>query len=468
MNGSFTIEQWLNLARVNSGSIVRDMQTSGILTETLHEYLDGKLPEWYGVTDVVNPVRKYYDVKHPEIVDPPELAARYEHGNVVQDAAFHWFSAMPGFEGREVEATGNDIGITGLRGRMDFVFSNHIVEFKTTTHGIFTPADILEKNPQDLEQLVTYALLTQRTDEDHFLVYSSEDYENSFRAFTVNVTGDDFARHLRDRLDSLRNAIEHDNPSGLAKCRYYEFGCKFRESGTCNCDELKPLDNDALNRSVRLSRNEELEKELEQKKKSASEVQAHKFTIWDLLTPRKAYLRELGILEESEEGMDPEDKEIRRKTGNAIFNSPLYVQRREVSMNGYSLGQTTMLSIQATDSEGNSLATRLYPSTDRIFNRDPAELSSDSISPYHLLRLAMICSLSGSNIGYLLMGFKDDGKRIESYRVTFRNLTEVRKRMNDRITELESSVAGKDPAGLPVCPRFLVESCGDSCLCKTS
>lgn len=444
-----------------------DDQTSNVMIKTLMDYKDGKKPEYYGVTDLVNPVRKYFEIMHPEVQDPPELQAKYDHGNSVQDSAFHWFSTFPGFEGREIEATGNSVGITGLRGRMDFVFSGHIVEFKTTAHGIFTSDDVFDKNPQDLEQLVTYVLLTHSTDREHFLVYSSEDYENSFRAFTVSVKDEEFLQILKKRMDSFRDAIDRKDPSSLSRCRYFGFGCKFQESGTCSCSDIQPMDNTVLKRSVELSRNEELESELEQKKESIPEVEMHHLSLWDLLTPRKAYLRELGLLEDSGEDMDQESGEVRRQTANAIYSSPFYVQRRELSINGHSLGYATMLSIETPDPDGNRKVTRLYPSTDRIFNREPAELSSDSISPYHLLRLAMICSVSGSNVGYLVLGFRNDSKRISSYRVTFKNLPEVRKRMSDRIMELESSIANRYPGNLPECPHFLFESCGNNCLCKS-
>lgn len=444
-----------------------DIGVSKELMNKVHEYNEGNFIEYYGVTDVVNPVRKYYDVKHPEIIDPPELVEKYSHGNRIQDIALKWFKSFPGFIDREVGITGKDAGINNLRGRMDFLYSDHIVEFKTTSHGIFSEKEILEKNPQDLEQLVIYALLTKKLDGKHDLVYFSNEFDNKFRSFSVNVKNNSFLNEIRHRLDSLINAIETDDPSNLGRCRYFDFGCKFRESGTCNCSNLNPIKLDDLTSSITIKRNEEMETELEKKMKDPANAETRNFSIWDLQTPRKAYLKELGLLEETEIPVDEESEKARIQTYGALSNSSYYAERRDLFLRDTFMGHVNMLSIPSEDSEGKTF-NRMYPAIDRIYGYDPVQLSSENISPYHLLRLAMVCSLSASNIGYLIMGFKKDPDRIDSYRITYRNLSEIRERMEERIQQLNASIDSRDPKGLPECPTFLWDSCGKNCLCKTT
>lgn len=467
-NVPFTIEQWLNLARSCTVSVKADEETSASLSGVMKAAVEGRLPVWYGVTDLVNPARKYYESRFPEIPDDPELMAKFRHGNAIHDLAYAWFRGLPGTVFREVEVTGDGIGITGLKGRLDFSLSSSIVEFKTTTHEIYTGDDVLGKNPQDLEQLVTYALLTSRTGEHHYLVYHSEDYENSFRVFDVNIGGkDQLEGMLKDRMNMLRTAMDHDETGTLGRCRYYDFGCKFQAAGVCGCSGLEPLSTDVLRENVNISRNRELETELSEQKKRTSFMRNDSYSLWDLLTPRKAYLRKVMQIEGGEE-MDSDTGEIIRHSGNAVFNSPYYAERREMLFKGYSLGYATMISVGNPGQEPGSdmPASRIYPSTVRINRNDPAKLTADTLSPYYLLRLSMICAISGSDTGYLLVGFNIARDQLKCFRVSFRNLGEIRSRMEGRLEELKEAFETEESGRLPECPSFLVDSCGQGCLCR--
>lgn len=463
-NLSYTVEQWLNLARSCTVSVEPDGETSAVLSDAMKKSVEGSLPVWYGVTDLVNPARKYYDVKHPEVPDDPELTEKFRHGNRIHDLAYRWFRGLPGAVFREVEVTGEDLGISGLKGRLDFSLQNNIVEFKTTTHGIFSENDVIEKNPQDLEQLVAYSLLTAREREEHFLVYHSGDFEGSFRVFNVGLRNPDaLAEVVKQRMLGLRHAIESDDPTSLGRCRYFGYGCKFQSNGVCSCESLAPLDTEYLREGVTIRRNREMEQALREQEAKASEDTHTGFSLWDLVTPRKAYLRARGMLE-IEETQDDDTGDIMKHSKNAEFNSPFYAERRELLFRGFSLGYVTMLSVVQKKEDGSE-TTRIYPSTVRINHNDPSKFSADSISPYYLLRLAMICSIAGSDTGYLVVGFNAEKGMLKSYRITFRNLAEIRSGIEDRISELERSIGRHSPESLPECPRFLHSSCGTSCLC---
>ena len=446
--------------------ITKDEVVSKMLTDLSKAALDGHLPVWYGVTDIVNPTHKYYELKYPEIPDDLVTLERFREGNETQDMAFKWFKGINGTVQREVEVDGKSVGISGLRGRLDFLLVDNIVEFKTTHHGIFETNDAITKNPQDLEQLCTYALLSLRTANTHYLVYFSEDYEKSFRVFDVHIQNPEkFINLIWNRLNILRDSVKKDDPTGFGRCRYFDFGCKFRANNVCKCQHLEPYDSAFLRENVSLIRNSDLEEALYQQKKGAQSEKSQSFSLWDLVTPRKAYLKRMKLLSEEVEELDQDNAKIMKRTGIAIMNSESYVERRALNLRRYLLGSTTMLSLQS-NMEDDSSPTRLFPSVIRVYQNPPSNLNINSISPYYLLRLAMVCSLVGSNVGYLVIGFKEEKEKVDCYRIRFSGINGFKSQIENRLIELDTSLENKNPSSLPLCPNFLIGSCGNNCLCK--
>jgi hypothetical protein len=154
-----------------------------------------------------------------------------------------------------------------------------------------------------------------------------------------------------------------------------------------------------------------------------------------------------------------------KRAGVAILNSGSYVERRELRLRRFLLGSTIMLSLRS-DIGDDSSATRLYPSATRVYQNPSANLNANSISPYYLVRLAMICSLAGSDTGYLVVAFRAEREKVDCYRVRFSRLGEFKAQIERMLRELSYALEKKDSNVLPLCPSFLVGNCGINCLCK--
>ena len=424
---------------------------------------------WFGVTDLVNPARKYYEVKFPAVPEDAEVMEKFRHGNSIHEMMFNWIRHFAPQAVREEEVNGEMSGLPEIRGRIDFRIDNHIIEFKTTSHDINCESDVIKRNPQDLEQLIFYAALSGRSGEEHYLVYYEQDHEEVFRAFTVRIrpTSDpmNFVRH---RLGIMADSIRDSSPVNLGRCRYFEYGCKFSTNHVCSCSKFSPIDTSFLDHEVIIGRNRELEAKLEEGRMNTSVPENGSFSLWDLLIPRRTYLERKGLLEPDDEAEPLIPDETLINVNNAVYDSGIYRERREIRINDRSLGYVPMVSLLAVQDDGGEKHERIYPVLVRSYAFEPEKLSGSRISPFYILRLAMICSLTGTNEGYLIIGFRNAGSMAKCFRVRFRELPVIRSRIMERIEEMEYSINSGITDHLPECPSFVQNNCGLTCLCRPS
>ncbi len=427
----------------------------------------GQQREWFGVTDLVNPVRKYYEIMKPGVPEDAEVIEKFRHGNNVHEMMFSWIRHFAPKAIREEEVNGEAVGLHGVRGRLDFRIDNHIIEFKTTSHNINSETDVLSRNPQDLEQLVFYAALSSRTEEEHYLVYHEQDHDEPFRAFTVKIREDaDTLGFVKQRLRNMVESIQDSDPSSLGRCRYFQYGCKFSTNNICSCGMLPSLDPSFLIHHVKIQRNRDLERKLEDGRANASFTWIGSFSLWDLLIPKRVYLNRKGLLEPDEDTESVMPDETMAMISNAVYNSGMYRERREIRINERSLGYVPIISLMPIPEDHRTTFERLYPALVRVYGYEPEKISVSTISPFYILRLAMICCLSGSDTGYLLIGFKNNREVVKCYRVRFRDLPLLKERILERIQEIEYSIASDKTDILPDCPSFVQNNCGKTCLCR--
>lgn len=382
---------------------------------------------------------------------------------------FSWIRYFAPMAVREEEVNGGMDGLPEVRGRIDFRIDNHIIEFKTTSHDINSESDVLNKNPQDLEQIVFYAALSGRVHEEHYLVYYEQDHQELFRAFTVRIrSGADPISYMRNRLDAMINSILNSDPETLGRCRYFEYGCKFSTNKICSCGTFSPLDPSFLYNEVVIERNRELEAKLDEGRMNSSIQGYGSFSLWDLLIPRRTYLERKGLLDPAEEAETLNPDETLININNAVYDSGIYRERREIRINGRSLGYVPMVSLATVPDGGGEQYERIYPALVRSYGFEPDKLSTSKLSPFYILRLAMICSLTGSNAGYIIVGFRNDGIRAKCFRVRFRDLPAIRDKIMERIEEMEYSISSDRTEHLPHCPSFVQNNCGMACLCRPS
>ncbi|WP_393971880.1 hypothetical protein OXIME_000467 [Oxyplasma meridianum] len=461
-----SVDQWVLLARSSVVEITYDQSASDIISQNLLMDRENR-KMWFGVTDLVNPTRKYYEVKFPGIPEDAEVIEKFRHGNNVHEMMFSWIRHFAPFAVREEEVNGEKYGLSEVRGRIDFRIGNHIIEFKTTSHDINCESDVINKNPQDLEQLVFYATLSGRLNEDHYLVYYEQDHHDRFRSFTIRISeGWDSLGFIRNRFESMVTSIRNSDSGDLGRCRYFEYGCKFRTNNICSCSKSSPIDSSSLFNNVTIRRNVELETKLEDGRINSSVTEYGSFSLWDLLIPRRVYLEKKGLFDPAEEAEPLYPDETLINVNNAVYDSGIYRERREMRIDGRSLGYFPMVSIATTPDGGVDQLERLYPVLVRSYSFEPDKLSTSRLSPFYILRLAMICSLAGSNMGYIMLGLKMDSNIAKCFRVKFRDLPVIRDKIMERIEEMEYSLSSDMTEDLPYCPSFVRDNCGSACLCK--
>ena len=424
---------------------------------------------WFGVTDLVNPARKYYEINFPAVPEDAEILEKFRHGNNIHEMMFSWIRNFAPLAIREEEVNGEMAGLPEIRGRIDFRIDNHIIEFKTTSHDINSEIDVINRNPQDLEQLVFYATLSGRVSEEHYLIYYEQDHEELFRAFTVMIKPEsqpmDF---VKIRLDAMTGSLRNSDPRRLGRCRYFEYGCKFSTNHICDCGTFSTIDTSFIEHGVIIQRNRELEAKLEKGRLNSTVSENGSFSLWDLLIPRRSYLERKGLLEpaDDEEPLIPDETLV--NINNAVYESGIYRERREIRINDRSLGYVPMISLPTVPDNSGNKYERIYPSLVRSYASEPEKLSSSRLSPFYILRMAMICSLSGSNAGYILVGFRSDKSMAKCFRVSFRDLPIIRAKIMERIEEIEYSMKSGITVHLPECPSFVQNNCGRTCLCRPS
>ncbi|MCL4450326.1 MAG: hypothetical protein M1386_03295 [Candidatus Thermoplasmatota archaeon] len=191
------------------------------------------------VTDLVNPMQWFYDVKGPVIADPPELRRRFDYGKAMERKVTEILSNEPGFIhlAEQGKLNGAICRMNEVNGKIDFRIGNSIIEFKTAEDAITDEEDLFKNHPQNLEQLLLYILFSGRERYEHKLLYVTGKYPNLVPvAFKVKVTDKGkLVNYFAVRLVRMKSVAEKNVPAGLGKCRCHNYFCKFKESKTCSC-----------------------------------------------------------------------------------------------------------------------------------------------------------------------------------------------------------------------------------------
>lgn len=463
----FEYYEWLDFVNKKIVHIKSDDDALSSIKDAMSDANDGS-EMTFGVTEIVNPMQAYYRRMYPQMPEDPEVIQKLEYGTSVHNLALYWLRHIHGDVVREIDIDGSKNGLDGIRGRIDFTIADSIIEFKTTRHIINTEDDVIDQNPHDIEQLCTYAIATSVSDNIHFLVYFSEDLEGMFRVFSIKITDKDaFSSAILKRKSDLENALKTENPESLGKCRYLDTGCKFNLSGICECNKEEKISDSHLRNFLMIVRDREFENKLQNAKANVIPPQIARLSMWDLFTPRKAYLRKIGEfvqkMPESEKsrGLSLHDIE------SAIRHSPSYAGNKEMMINGTSLGYSWGIRPSIVEKEaGVSKESNGYtPVITRISNKIPQDVGIGTISPHYLARLGLVCAATGSRDGYVAMGFKNNEADMKFYRVEFDDLESMRNEIERRVAEVTEAFENDDISGLPKCPDFVRKSCGSNCLC---
>lgn len=197
------------------------------LSSLLKREMDSKLIEdpapkkYYYITHVTNPAQIYFSRVHPEIKKPPEIARKLARGKQLHNFAGFWFKNLPDFYAEEGLLDGVWVGVSGVRGKIDYRVGNSLLEFKTKDNLPNSPEEIISTYPNDLEQIAFYSIIHPLSPKNNYLVFMRNSSPFELKAFKIDIKDKGAIKSiLLSRIDLLNKAFDAEDPSKLGQCRY--------------------------------------------------------------------------------------------------------------------------------------------------------------------------------------------------------------------------------------------------------
>ena len=403
-------------------------------------------PDSFRVTDLVNPMQAYMDIKNPDLVNPEELEGLFAYGIFVEQKVISLLKRNEGFASYQGSVNGKVIGMPEVKGLIDARIGDSIVEIKSSEKDLSSVEELFTRNPQDLEQLLLYSLFTNRERYYHYLLYVVGRHPKvTFRLFKVKITKSvKLVEYFKDRLANLKLSLNNEMPNGLGKCRYFEGPCKFRQSNLCGCEKEKEIDVVFIRDStyIQLIDSQDEFPELFQ---SYGESLSTRY--WDLFQPRKWLLNQTNPFYYENWGDD------------------YYYLRRELEERLVRVADCDVK--RRSSSNENINDSFLAYKDDPLLVRLPKTISATgTFNEWYLAQLGLRVITEKKKKGYIFVYYKDNkiGKLFE---VTFKDRNDALDAINRAIEQMKRTYFRKsDSSKLPKCPEFVRDKCKGGCLCE--
>jgi hypothetical protein len=428
------------VSRIEANRSVKDALMQGLKTR--------RPPYRISVTDLLNIKQAYFRRKYPEIT--PSLEKRQL---MWAGTGFHkiFGSAVSSEEYLE-----QFVETEGIVGKID-IYEKIPVEVKTTSMPLETK-DLLQNRPTYIEQLGMYCAMVN-AHEGEIIIYQRlvEELPAASPLVVYHVAFPDLEairKEMRRRRDLLVQALIDNDPSNLPVCPWLNRQCDY--SQVCDCATSSVP---ALHEIADLAGEIYLDKTTcEQLLSNMAGAQtSQRFTINDIVFPRKAYLDRLKL-----QATAP-NEEVREDKGEYL---------RSMDERGFLDALRDSLRYGALG-EAQRVPVKYAPLSDlvQIWQDLPTILRNPKFSslvererlsrtfPHYFLRLGFDCALTGNTKGRLLLYYvkvpKEDAK-LMVYDVGFKNLNAVKAEALRRLELLEKATS---PLELPKCPSWLCTYC---------
>ncbi|MBA7683060.1 hypothetical protein ES703_91416 [subsurface metagenome] len=417
---SFVKNSGINISIHESiASLIRDKHT---------EYKARRPLKYFFLTDLCNPIQAYYSFIGEGI--PLSIKSKKEmaYGNKLHKLANFWFRGMEGYLIEEGILDGIFVGIKGVRGKIDALLNNSILEFKTKVDlPEKDPEEIKQKYMQDIEQLVFYSVLYEKPKEVNYLIFISQAHPFKIRSFKVTIKNPHKIRDLiRDRIKKLEKAMVNKDPSMLFRCRYYEQGCPLKDK--CVCDQLNISEDDKLLENIKIEYDEQFTKRLEQLKDDAKGLGEDVFTTHDLIFPRK-----YGIEEDYNRDAEKEKSKsylsslVKRTEKLRLLPSDHESIKKELRNNQMVVGHRWVRVPTSIDSSRE----RIMP-----YILTLNKFGSSRPHDYHITSLGLICSLYGKTKG-VIFEIDPTGEKIKAFTIEYKNPKKILLKIGEIIKNIQ-------------------------------
>ncbi len=427
----------------------------------------------YRVTDLCNPMHAYYEFIRPDIKDPKELVEKFDYGNFAEKKALELLSNEEGFVVSQGDVDGSTCGMNNVKGRIDFRIKDMIIEFKTSEYDIPDVSTLFSRNPQNLEQLLIYALFTERTNRSHLLLYIiGRDFKTSARAFEVKIKDrDTLIMYFSDRLKSLKSAVDNRDSKGLGKCRYFNSICKFKKNGICNCSSEADLPIDEIEKSVHINcvkegTNKTIIEGIVTKFNDPQLMQDYNnsFGLWDIFSPRRWYLKHIDPFIYSAWDVDSKSNYYLRLKNEEEFVKENLLTKQPIANNIPELRSGLFIEDHLYGDKSSGCDHKKYPFLVRV--QEMKYSYKSKLPDIYLAQLGLACALSEDVKGYIFIFYKNEEAGV-LYKVIFNKLGYIRQKALEILKNSIDSISQKKlNIKLPLCPEYVRKSCYEDCLCK--
>ncbi|OGJ22244.1 hypothetical protein A3K73_05920 [Candidatus Pacearchaeota archaeon RBG_13_36_9] len=412
-----------------------------------------KLPDkYFFLKSLCNPTEAYYSYINPDIEKTKELSIKLEWGKQLHKLSVFWFELLPSFRIHEGKIDGIHVGVPGVRGSVDYFIGDSIFELKTKYRLPENEEEIFAYFIQDLEQLAFYAIVHPENPKTNYLVFLKDSPPYNLKAFKVVIKDLGKIKSLLiTRINSLKEAILKKDPSKLEKCRYYNRNCIYQQRNICNCENLNPISNDLIKKSVELTFDEEMTKALEDTQKNRS-LPKDLYSVYNVLAPRKY----LGVKKEQIEKFEPEEGENKKE----IYESIMWRLILELKFNLNYLLKPEFKNLlveprliipfrwtnlkSSADLEGEKIP-YIFKVSNSMDTRKPNE--------YYLAELGVICSVYNKKAGLIIIIYPELNDFIQVFEVKYNNIEQISKDVKELINLLEKEDVNY--LDLPPCIGFM-------------
>jgi hypothetical protein len=406
---------------------------------------------YYNLTELCNPQASYWTRMQPQIQDSRKLKIKYGKGNRIHEKVERWLSEFDNFVGNESILDGTLEGFERIRGKVDCLLGDSIVEIKTKEE-LPNIENVVSIYPQDVEQIAFYSVMHPEKPRVNYMIFVKNSSPYDLIVFKVIIKD---MKKVGELLNSRRNlldkALAEKNPSFLGRCRYKGNFCKFEENKICECDKLEDLPLD-INDYLEIIIEEPLSKKLIEIRDKDSDIET--YSISDVLMPRKSFIKRNIQTDESfipnevkEDRKDLLKKAIKKLEMNLVkaeFNDIKKANRdKRLSPYWYWL---KIADTKAPEGE-------IIPYSISV-NLSSNKSSTESTDPYRLAELAVIAAAHNKRRGFIFVIYPNLGNQVQVFEVNFKEDKEFFKTIKDILDSLDNVKVKEDIEKLPICPRY--------------
>ncbi len=419
---------------------------------------------YFWVTELVNPVQAYWLRKRPDVKKTPDVARKMARGTQIQKIADYWFRELPGYVYEEAVVDGACFGIHGAVGKIDYRLSDSIVELKSKSSIPQDAETVLERYPQDLEQLLFYAVLMGSVEIRHYLIFVSSTRPFQFACYEVLVNDKgSITTLLRQRIHNLERSIEDDDLSHLGRCRYFDSDCQYRIANVCRCHQVDDLSTTVIRNSITMSRDKKFETVLTEVANRFPE-DLETYSYWNVLTPRKWFLQSgLGVGDEWIE--EPKRAEAMAMLRQSLFSSgwldvpsELYL---DLPSDRLSLPLEPAPKLMKYPSSKTEKTEDMYIPFLLKVHMGRGVQRPRALSKHYAAELAIRCYITDKPMGILFMIYPNVDYKIVAYEYYFNKIGRVGELLHDQLAAMTRALKSLDGEELDECPSFLCEGCKD-------